>query len=179
MVMHYSASHRHARLPVFQEPAMFSRPPALPCRLPAIGAAPPARRTALAQGLALLLGPSLLHAQPSADPQGARWYTAAAAMRTLAESWGDQPYGAVLVKDGRIIGHGPSRVIRNRNPDAHAEREALRDAITRFGPDAVRDAVLYSTSRPCAACEQALAGAQVARMVYGESLLDGGVPARR
>ena len=154
---------------------MFSRPPALPCRLPAIGAVPPARRTALAQGLALLLGPSLLQARPFADPQGPRWYAAAAAMRTLAESWGDQSYGAVLVKDERIIGHGPSRVIRNRNPDAHAEREALRDAIARVGPDAV----LYSTSRPCAACEQALAGAQVARMVYGEALLDGGTPARR
>lgn len=158
---------------------MFSRPSALRCRLPAFDAAPPARRKVLAQGLALWLGPSLLHARPSADPQGARWYAAAAAMRTLAESWGDQPYGAVLVKDDRIIGHGPSRVIRNRNPDAHAEREALRDAIARVGPDAVRDAVLYSTSRPCAACEQALASAQVGRMVYGEALLDGGVPARR
>lgn len=158
---------------------MFSRPPALPRRLPAIGAVPPARRTALAQGLALLLGPSLLHARPFADPQGPRWYAAAAEMRTLAESWGDQSYGAVLVKDDRIIGHGPSRVIRNRNPDAHAEREALRDAIARFGPDDVRAAVLYSTSRPCAACEQALAGAQVGRMVYGEALLDGGPPSRR
>jgi tRNA(adenine34) deaminase len=177
--MHYSASHRRARVTVFQEPAMFSRRPALPCRLTPIGAAPPARRTALAHGLALLLGPSLLQARPFADPQGPRWYAAAAAMRTLAESWGDQPYGAVLVKHDRIIGHGPSRVIRNRNPDAHAEREALHDAITRFGPDAVHDAVLYSTSRPCAACEQALAGAQVGRMVYGESLLDGGVPDRR
>ena len=45
--------------------------------------------------------------------------------RRLALSWGDQPYGAVLVQGGRIIGNGPSRVVKNRNPDAHAEREAI------------------------------------------------------
>lgn len=86
---------------------------------------------------------------------------------------------AVLVQGGRIIGNGPSRVVKNRNPDAHAEREALRDALERWGPDAVRGAVLYSTSQPCAACERAAARAGVARMVFGETLVDGGVPALR
>lgn len=110
---------------------------------------------------------------------GARWAREAEAMRQLALSWGDQPYGAVLVQGGRIIGNGPSRVVKNRNPDAHAEREALRDALERWGPDAVRGAVLYSTSQPCAACERAAARAGVARMVFGETLVDGGVPALR
>ena len=158
---------------------MSTRPLPHCVRAPIGDAAPPARRTAIARGLFLLLGPSLLQARPVAAADGARWFAAAAAMRSLAESWGDQSYGAVLVQGDRIIGQGPSRVVKNRNPDAHAEREALRDAITRWGPDAARGAVLYSTSRPCLACEHAAAAAGVARMVFGEALVDGGAPARR
>lgn len=139
---------------------------------------PAGRRAIAAAGLAWLMPLRLLRAQPVQDPEGARWYAAALAMRRLAESWGDQPYGAVLVRDGRIVGFGPSRVVRDRNPDAHAEREALRDALERWGADAVRGSVLYSTSRPCAACEQAAAAAQVARMVHGAALQDAGPPGR-
>ncbi len=159
---------------------MYAHPPPTP---PDRQAGPhrtlPGRRAALAQGVALLLGPGPLQAQPALAGDGERWYAAAAAMRAQALSWGDQPYGAVLVQGGRIIGNGPSRVVKNRNPDAHAEREALRDALERWGPDAVRGAVLYSTSQPCAACERAAARAGVARMVFGETLVDGGVPALR
>lgn len=140
---------------------------------------PPARRTAMAAALVLLCPAHRLQAQAAADAGAARWYAAAVAMRRLAESWGDQSYGAVLVHGGRIIGEGPSRVIQRRDPDAHAEREALRDARERWGATALRGAVLYSTSRPCAACEQAAAQAGVARMVYGEALHDGGAPRLR
>jgi tRNA(Arg) A34 adenosine deaminase TadA len=158
---------------------MMSRPFMRCERSPAVAGQPLARRTAITRALVLLLGPSLLHARPVADADAARWAAAAAAMRSLAESWGDQSYGAVLVRDGRIIGHGPSRVVKNRDPDAHAEREALRDARERWGPQAVRGAVLYSTARPCAACETAAAAAGVARMLFGDSLQDGGVPGQR
>ena len=154
-------------------------PPTSQTRLAIPRRTPPARRTALARGLALLLGPGMLQAQPAPAGDGARWYAAAVAMREQALSWGDQPYGAVLVQGGRIIGNGPSRVVKNRNPDAHAEREALRDALERWGPAAVRGAVLYSTSPPCAACENAAARAGVARLVFGETLVDGGVPTLR
>jgi tRNA(Arg) A34 adenosine deaminase TadA len=171
--------HRPAAVDtVLQEPAMFSHPFSHRSSAPCGGTGSPGRRTAITGGLALLLGPSLTHAQRFTDADGARWYAAAAAMRSLAESWGDQPYGAVLVQGGRIVGHGPSRVVKNRDPDAHAEREALRDAIDRGGPDAARGAVLYSTSRPCAACERAAASAGVARLVFGAALVDGGVPVR-
>ena len=57
----------------------------------------------------------------------------AARMKREAEASGDQPFGAVVVKDGSIIGYGPSRVIVDRNPDAHAERVALWDAQRRLG----------------------------------------------
>jgi tRNA(Arg) A34 adenosine deaminase TadA len=97
-------------------------------------------------------------------------------MRKLAESWGDQPYGAVLVHDNKIIGNGPSRVVKNGNLDAHAEREAIRDAVATVGAEVVRGSVLYSTSRPCSACERAAAKAGVARMYFGPALQDAGVP---
>ncbi|MFM9968589.1 MAG: deaminase [Burkholderiales bacterium] len=105
-----------------------------------------------------------------------RWFDAALSMRRLAESWGDQSYGAVLVADGAIIGEGPSRVFQRGDPDAHAEREAIRDAQRRLGRTLLAGSVLYSTSRPCRLCEAAAAKAQVARMIYGEGLNDAGEP---
>lgn len=105
-----------------------------------------------------------------------RWMEAAAAMKRLAESWGDQAYGAVLVADGAIVGEGPSRVVKRGDPTAHAEREAIRDAQRRLGRTSLAGSVLYSTSRPCRQCEIAAAEAQVARMIYGEALNDAGRP---
>lgn len=105
-----------------------------------------------------------------------RWYEAAEAMRRLAVSRGDQPYGAVVVRAGRLVGEGPSRVVQRNDPGAHAEREAIRDARERFGPDALRGAVLYSTSRPCAACEAAAAQAGIASMIHGAQLENAGAP---
>jgi tRNA(Arg) A34 adenosine deaminase TadA len=110
---------------------------------------------------------------------GMRWAREAEAMRQQALSWGDQAYGAVLVRDDRVIGHGPSRVVKDRNPDAHAEREAIRDALAREGADRVRGADLYSTSRPCALCEAAAARAGVRRMYVGPQAQDAGAPVAR
>ena len=105
-----------------------------------------------------------------------RWYDAALAMLRQAESWGDQPYGAVLVLDGALVGEGPSRVVKNRDIDAHAEREAIKDAQRRLGRKELPGAILYSTSRPCRLCEQAAAEAKVSRMYFGPALTDAGVP---
>ena len=99
-------------------------------------------------------------------------------MRRLALSWGDQPYGAVVVQDGRIVGEGPSRVVQRNDVNAHAEREAIRDARERFGAQVLRGAVLYSTSRPCALCEAAAAEAGIVRMIHGADLKDAGAPVR-
>lgn len=105
-----------------------------------------------------------------------RWIEAAESMKRLAESWGDQAYGAVLVADGAIIGEGPSRVVKRGDPTAHAEREAIRDAQRLLGRTSLAGSVLYSTSRPCRQCETVAAEAQVARMIYGERLNDAGQP---
>ena len=105
-----------------------------------------------------------------------RWIEAAEEMRKQALSWGDQAYGAVLVKDNRVIGYGPSRVVKNQDPEAHAEREAIKHALSEVGARAVTGAILYSTSRPCKACELAAARAGVQRMYFGQSAQDAGPP---
>lgn len=140
---------------------------------------PPActRRTAIARAvLTLVAGESLAAGQPSPIELDRRWYEAAASMKRLAESSGDQAYGAVLVLSGVLVGEGPSRVVRNQDPNAHAEREAIKDAQRRLGRTILAGAVLYSTSRPCSLCEAAAARAGVSRMVFGPSLTDAGAP---
>ena len=144
----------------------------------------PSRRATLVQAVAAVVVSSLARSVSSAErgepafrPER-RWYEAAASMERLARSWGDQPYGAVLVAGGIVIGEGPSRVIKLGDPTAHAEREAIRDAQRRLGRTVLAGSVLYSTSRPCRLCEVAAAEAGVARMVYGEELNDAGAPER-
>ncbi|HEY6513549.1 MAG TPA: nucleoside deaminase [Burkholderiaceae bacterium] len=140
------------------------------------------RRAALLQALScaglVLAGRHAGSADPSdglVKPER-RWYEAAAAMKRLAESAGDQPYGAVLVADGAIVGRGPSRVVTRGDATAHAEREAIADAQRALGRRSLAGSVLYSTSRPCRQCELAAAEAQVARLIFGEALSDAGPP---
>jgi nitronate monooxygenase len=103
--------------------------------------------------LAIAAAVAAIEARAS-DP-ARNWYEAALAMKRLAESWGDQPYGAVLVLEGTLVGEGPSRVVKDRDNDAHAERVAIRDAQRRLGRTSLAGTILYSTSRPCSACEAA------------------------
>jgi len=136
------------------------------------------RRRLAALALAPWAGSATLaRAAETAAPER-RFHDAALAMRELALSWDDQPYGAVLVLDGRIVGDGPSRVVRDADPNAHAEREAIRDAQRRLGRPKLAGSVLYSTSRPCRACEAAASAAGIERMVFGPDLIDAGVPRR-
>ena len=142
----------------------------------------PGRRAVLARAIGAAAATCAPCAVFSVEPRPVplrperRWYDAAAAMERLARSWGDQPYGAVLVAGGEVIGNGPSRVVQLGDPAAHAEREAIRDAQRRQGRAGVAGSVLYSTSRPCRACESAAAEARVARMFHGPDLLDAGEP---
>lgn len=137
-----------------------------------------ARRRLLAAAAMLACAGRVRAQAPAAgavDERG-RWIDAAFEMKRLAESWGDQPYGAVVVLDGRIVGEGPSRVVQLGDPDAHAERVALRDAQRRLGRQDLAGALLVSTSRPCRLCEQAAARAGVARMLHGRDAHDAGRP---
>jgi len=114
-------------------------------------------------------------AKAAAPAEHRDFIEAAFRMKAEAVRLGDQPFGAVVVKDGRIIGYGPSRVVLRQDPAAHAEREAIREAQARLGTD-LSGCLLYSTSRPCAACERAAAHAQIARMIHGADATDAGPP---
>src|SRR5262245_52048361 len=102
----------------------------------------------------------------------------AARMMREAVASGDEPFGAVVVKDRTIIGYGPSRVIVDHDANAHAERVALWDAQRRLGINELAGAVVYSTARPCIACENALALAHIERMYFGAAGVDAGKPRR-
>ena len=136
------------------------------------------RRNAIAQAVAGLIGACATVPKALAKPEhpNPKWYEAAALMRSRAESWGDQSYGAVLVAEGAIVGEGLSRVVKDKNPDAHAERVAILDAQRRVGRKVFVGAVLYSTSRPCSLCETAAHQAGVTRMYFGPGLQDAGQP---
>lgn len=97
-------------------------------------------------------------------------------MKRRAVAAGDQPYGAVVVRDGRILAESPSRVVTAKNIDAHAEREALRLARAAAGGGNLAGAILVSSSRPCSRCERAAFEAGIARMMHGENLTDAGAP---
>jgi tRNA(Arg) A34 adenosine deaminase TadA len=105
-----------------------------------------------------------------------RWMVRAEDLKRLAVNAGDQPYGAVVVKDGRIVGEGPSRVVSSRDPTSHAEMEAIRDASRRLRSGDLSGCVLYGTSRPCRMCETAAYWAKISRFVYGPGRVDGGRP---
>jgi tRNA(Arg) A34 adenosine deaminase TadA len=102
----------------------------------------------------------------------------AARMKRDAIASGDQPFGAVVIIGDTIVGYGPSRVVIDRNPNAHAERVALWDALRRLGTRDLSGAVIYSTSRPCSVCEKALAESNIERMYFGPEATDGGKPGR-
>jgi tRNA(Arg) A34 adenosine deaminase TadA len=99
--------------------------------------------------------------------------------RHEASAGGDQSYGAVVVQDGRILGTAGSRVVRDRDPTAHAELLAIRDALKRTGRADLAGAVLYSSSRACPMCEAAAYFAGIARMVHGRARDDEGAPQLR
>jgi tRNA(Arg) A34 adenosine deaminase TadA len=118
-----------------------------------------------------------LGAVVATQADAANEFTAAAfRMKEQAVNAGDQAYGAVVVQAGNIIGWGPSRVRELGEWAGHAEREAIRDAQRRTRRDDLSGCAMYSTSRPCAACQRAAAQAKIARMYYGPEATDAGAP---
>ena len=88
-----------------------------------------------------------------------------AAQRALEA--GEVPVGAVIVRDGRIVGQGWNRNLTDNDPTAHAEIVALRDAGIRLGNYRLADCDLFATIEPCAMCAGALIHARIRRLVYG------------
>jgi len=100
-------------------------------------------------------------------------------MKMIAQEAGDQAYGAVVVRDGKIIGQAPSRVVTADDPSAHAEMEAIRDAARSNGSRDLSGAFLYSSSRPCPMCEGAASFAGISEMVHGREVTFAGRPRLR
>ena len=79
----------------------------------------------------------------------------------------DIPVGAVVVKDGGVIGSGHNEREVRADPTAHAEMIALREAARLLGSWRVLDSVLYVTLEPCAMCAGAIVLARIPRVVFG------------
>lgn len=84
-----------------------------------------------------------------------------------AERAGEVPVGAVVVKEGAIVGRGFNRPISAHDPTAHAEVVAMRDAAGALGNYRLNDCELFVTLEPCAMCAGAMLHARIARVVYG------------
>jgi tRNA(adenine34) deaminase len=92
---------------------------------------------------------------------------AALDLASEAAAAGEVPVGAVVVKDGEIIGRGYNRPITTSDPTAHAEIIALREAARSLGNYRLTGCELYVTLEPCAMCVGAMVHARLARVVYG------------
>ena len=111
-------------------------------------------------------------AQPP-EPSKAAFLARARALRDQAVREGDQAYGAVVVRNGVIVGEGRNYVVLHTDPTAHSELLAVRDAARRLGTRDLSDCDVYSTATPCAMCQGALYWARV-RRVFTESTLEQG-----
>lgn len=82
------------------------------------------------------------------------------------------PFGAVVVKDGRIVGRGWNKVLANGDPTAHAEVEAIRDACRNLGTYQLTGAEIYTSCEPCPMCLAAIYWARLGGIFYANSRTD-------
>jgi guanine deaminase len=82
------------------------------------------------------------------------------------------PFGAVLVRDGEIVGRGWNRVLLTRDPTAHAEVVAIRDACAALGRFHLEDCDLYATCEPCPMCLGAIYWARLRAVWYAGTRRD-------
>ena len=102
--------------------------------------------------------------KPEAEHE--QWMRRALALADRAENEGEVPIGAVVVRDGSLLGEGWNQVIGAVDPTAHAEIVALRDAARASGNYRLPGAILYVTLEPCTMCAGALVHARIERLVF-------------
>jgi tRNA(adenine34) deaminase len=95
------------------------------------------------------------------------WMRQAIALARRAEAMGEVPVGALVVREGRVLGEGWNQPIANHDPTAHAEILALRAAAKCVSDYRLGGATLYVTLEPCPMCAAAIAHARIARLVFG------------
>lgn len=82
------------------------------------------------------------------------------------------PFGCVIVKDGRIVGRGHNRVVKNNDPTCHGEVSAIRDAGQKLNSFDLSGCELYTTGEPCPMCLCACLWANIDRVYYGCTIQD-------
>jgi tRNA(adenine34) deaminase len=91
-----------------------------------------------------------------------------------AAAAGEVPVGCVVVHDGTVLARAGNRTVRDRDPTAHAEMLAIRQAAAAMGSERLVDCDLYVTLEPCAMCAAAAAFARIRRLYYGAADPKGG-----
>ncbi|WP_296900268.1 tRNA adenosine(34) deaminase TadA [Thiohalocapsa sp.] len=99
--------------------------------------------------------------------QDQAWMQQALRLAAMAAAEDEVPVGAVVVRDGEVLGEGWNRPIAAHDPTAHAEIQALRAAAVRVGNYRLTGAELYVTLEPCPMCAGAIVHARIARVIYG------------
>jgi tRNA(adenine34) deaminase len=100
-------------------------------------------------------------------PTSDDWMREALSLARDAARLGEVPVGAVVVRDGAIVGRGANAPIGGRDPTAHAEIIALREAARALDNYRLPGCELYVTIEPCAMCVGAILHARIARVVFG------------
>jgi tRNA(adenine34) deaminase len=103
------------------------------------------------------------------QPDDAAFMSRALTEAGKAGGRGEVPVGAVVVRNGKIVGRGGNRSILTRDPTAHAEIVALRNAGRKLQNYRLPDCDLFVTLEPCAMCLGAIVQARIRRLVYGAS----------
>ena len=102
-------------------------------------------------------------------PADERFMREAIRLSRLAAEHGNEPFGAVLVKDREIVLSGENQIFTRHDPTFHAELGLLREFFRKTGITDLRDYTLYSSCEPCFMCSGALVWARLGRLVYGAS----------
>jgi tRNA(adenine34) deaminase len=92
----------------------------------------------------------------------------------IAETAGEVPIGCVIVRDGEVIAQAGNRTLADRDPTAHAEILAIREAARVTGSERLTDCDLYVTLEPCTMCAGAVSFARIRRLYYGAADPKGG-----
>jgi tRNA(adenine34) deaminase len=95
------------------------------------------------------------------------WMRHALELAARAEAEGEVPVGALVVRDGEVLGEGWNQPVALRDPTAHAEVLAMRSAALKVGDYRLGGATLYVTLEPCPMCAAAIAHARIDRLVFG------------
>lgn len=95
------------------------------------------------------------------------WMSRALELARAAAAAGEVPVGAVIVRDGRVLGEGHNRTVGDADPTTHAEVVAIRAAAAALGDWRLLETTLYVTLEPCAMCAGAIVLARIPRVVFG------------